>query len=272
MKLTSDSIDRFLSSMYENGRSENSVRAYRSDLTGLLKYMIQTDNVEESTTERTAALYLTRMREKTAPRTIQRKLAAFRAFARYHGEATFLATYKPPTPPKPQPHPLPEGIDGVLAMYGYASEPHHKAIVVLCGLMGLRISEARQVRVCDFDLVEQSVLVRGKGSKQRWVPMGAKAWALLHGPYLVAQDQRGVTGLLVPISDRGARAAYTRIAKRALNRKSSTHDMRATAATAWYDKTKDIRAVQENLGHASSHTTETYTGVTVAAQRKAVEV
>lgn len=269
MKLTSDSIDQFLGSMYENGRSENSVRAYRSDLECLWKFIVM-ENLNPSLVEQSAAQYLTGLRLTSAPRTIQRKLSAFKAWAKYHGQVDFLVNYKAPTPAKPTPHPLPEGQQGVLIMYGYANTPHHKALVVLCGLMGCRVGEARKVRVQDFDVTGMTLLIRGKGEKHRVIPYGETAWSLIQGPLLVAQERDGEAALLVPLSDRGARAYYKRLARRALDRDSSTHDMRATAATTFYDRTLDLRAVQELLGHASNKTTEVYTKVSEKAMRKAV--
>lgn len=157
-------------------------------------------------------------------------------------------------------------------MYGFANTPHHRALVVLEGLIGLRVGEALKVKVQDFDVTGMSVLVRGKGNKHRTVPYSEVAWTLIRGPYLVAQEQGGDTARLVPLSDRGARAYHKRLAQRALQRDSSTHDMRATAATTWYEKTKDLRAVQELLGHADNKTTQTYTKVSQDAMRKAIEI
>ena len=112
--------------------------------------------------------------------------------------------------------------------------------------------------------------VRGKGDKTRHVPISGAAWESIEKARKLAIDN-GTT--LVDRTERGARAAITRHAKNAgLSRHVSSHDMRATLATAAYESTHDLRAVQELLGHADAKTTQVYTGVSMAAKRAAVEV
>jgi site-specific recombinase XerD len=76
---------------------------------------------------------------------------------------------------------------------------------------------------------------------------------------------------LVGINERHARKVITSLgAKIGLERRISSHDLRATFATAVYDKTMDIRLVQELIGHATSAQTEVYIGVNLDKMREAV--
>jgi site-specific recombinase XerD len=153
-----------------------------------------------------------------------------------------------------------------------ASRSHqHRALVALCGLCGLRVAEAISVKLSDIDTKEMVLFVHGKGDKKRWVPLSDKAWRYLApaaAEAMIARRARVVT-----MADRTAREVITRLAVEAgLTRHVSSHDLRATFGTAAYAKTKDLRAVQDLLGHASSKTTETYTGVSERAMRDAADI
>lgn len=216
------------------------------------------------------ATYLLENKETWATRTHNRKLACFRAFGKFHGWPDFLASYKRPPNPPGVAHPIAEGIEGVLEMIGAARSDHHRALVVLTGLCGLRVGEAIRVKPDHIDVEEMLLTVhKGKGQKTRIVPLSDTA--LLHMlPRLVACWASG--DVLVPIHERKAYDAIDRIGKRALNHRVATHDMRMTAGTAFYEESYDIRATQELLGHASIETTQSYTKVSLKRMREAVEI
>lgn len=181
-----------------------------------------------------------------------------------------FSEYSAPTPAKGQPHPLPEGISGVRRLIAVTNNEKQKALVALCGLCGLRVAEALAVEPENFDLQFMRLLVRGKGDKMRVVPISPEAWEILSRPVtraFVAGSRAPVVGL----KDRFARRVITELGTRAgLQRHISSHDLRATFATEVYNNTLDIRLVQELLGHASSQTTELYTGVHQDKLREAV--
>lgn len=156
-------------------------------------------------------------------------------------------------------------------MLAVARTPEQKALCSLTGLMGLRVSEALSVMLADFDHSAATLTVRGKGDKTRTVPVSPRAWENLV-PRMVELMTLGEQRL-VSLSDRGARIVITTLGQKAgLSRSISSHDMRATFATAAYDKSLDIRAVQELLGHGSSQTTEIYTGVRLDTMREAANL
>lgn len=168
------------------------------------------------------------------------------------------------------PHPIPEGMDGVRRMIEAGQSVKQRAVVAFGGFVGCRIAETLAVRPCDFDFGEMTLLIRGKGDKSRVVPVSDEAWSIIQRPVL-DMAVRDMSGTVIDYRDRAARKVVTDLGVRAgLTRSVSTHDLRATFATAVYDKTKDIRVVQELLGHASSQTSELYTGVNISNMRSAV--
>ncbi|MDX2121711.1 MAG: tyrosine recombinase XerC [Gemmatimonadota bacterium] len=143
---------------------------------------------------------------------------------------------------------------------------------------GLRLSELVGLDLYDLDLLSDQVKVRGKGRKERLVPVGSRASrALRH--YLEEREPLahlpGADRQAVFLSRRGKRLAprsVQRIVHRALDAVGGeglkTHSLRHTFATHLLDAGADLRAVQELLGHASLSTTQIYTHTSVERLKK----
>lgn len=265
-KLDEDSVRRFLKYLESRGKSENTVRAYGSDLNQLLLVAgpLTHEAFEDATLD-----WLNASRKEQAPKTTGRRLTSVRAFAKWAGWPENLADYSSPTPAKSIPHPLPEGMEGVRRMIAKGANDRERALVALCGLCGMRVAEALSIGPADFDLDSMMVTIRGKGDKTRVVPVSPEAWTHLVRPVTLAFVE-GST--VVSMYDRQARRCITRLARKAkLKRHVSSHDLRATFASAVYDKTLDIRVVQELLGHSSVETTQVYTLTRVSKMREGVE-
>ena len=267
--LSPDSIERFRQWCTARGRSMNTTRAYSADLRTFLM-ATGTEPVAADEYEELAMAWLNLTREQAAPKTTVRRLTSLRSFGRWAFDLPNpLSDYIPPTPGKTIAHPIPEGIAGVLKMIEQGKNCDQRALIALGGLVGLRISESLSATTDWIDLNEMTLTVRGKGDKTRTVPIGPYAWRHLQDAYVMASlkpDRR-----LVSYKDRFSRSIVTNLAARAgLSRPVSSHDLRATFATAVYDDTLNLRLVQELLGHASSDTTEIYTGVAMANMREAV--
>ena len=205
-----------------------------------------------------------------AQKTTGRRLTSLRAFAKWADWGQVLEDYDAPTPARTQPHPLPEGMDGVRKLIVLAPNEAQKALIALCGMCGCRVGEALSITPESFDLERMTLTIRGKGDKTRVVPVATEAWAIMQTQVIRAFGN-GTT--VVNLRDRNARKVITGLGRKAhLRRAISSHDLRATFGTHVYDKTKDIRVVQELLGHATSAQTEVYLGITDETLRKAVEL
>ena len=164
------------------------------------------------------------------------------------------------------------------AIDGNFNDVRNLAILELFYSTGMRLSELQGLSRGDLDLVSQQVKVRGKGRKERIVPIGDHA-ALALRNYESKRDEllRGMPG-----TGRGDRAAYflgrtgKRIGPRMVQKVVaaflaeidedaglSVHSLRHTFATHLLDNGADLRAVQELLGHASISTTQIYTHTSV---------
>ena len=277
--LSPEAIARFRNSLCGRGRSENTIRAYESDLTEFLKWAKPklvtghlTPGVTEIVFNAWATTWLNEFRLTLAPKTTARRLTSLKAWAKWaRWTAEELDEYKAPVPGKPIAHPIPEGITAVLAMAEAARNDRQRALVALCGLCGLRVAEALAVTPSCFNTGEMKLTVRGKGDKERTVPVSARAWELISPALLDAVLDNHAT--VVGYHDRFARTVLTNLGRKAgVSRRVASHDLRATFGTAVYDGTLDLRVTQELLGHASSKTTEGYTGVKFEKMRAAAEI
>lgn len=269
--LTQGTIDHYRQWCTARGRAENTTRAYTSDLREFLKAAGENGKIMQEEYEELAMSWLNLRRMQVSPKTTARRLTSVRGFAKWANWGKVLEEYIAPTPGKTIPHPLPEGLDGVQRMISCAKNHEQAALVAFGGEVGLRISESLSCTTENFDLHSMLLTIRGKGDKTRTVPVSERAWDHLMPAYALAMtkpDKR-----LVSYKDRFARQIVTNLGSRAsLKRPVSSHDLRATFATALLDSGANLRIVQELLGHASSETTEIYTGVTMDSMRKAVEL
>ncbi|WP_184842596.1 site-specific tyrosine recombinase XerD [Kribbella solani] len=282
----------------ERGLAANTLASYRRDLrryTGFLREV----GIDElgPITEAVIGDFLMRLREGDAdhpPLTASsagRTVVAVRGFHKFCVREGLTAVdpaaaVKPPTPPQRLPKAL--SVDEVTrilsAAAGADSEPavlatRDAALLEFLYGTGARISEAVGLDVDDIDLDAGAVLLRGKGSKERVVPVGSYAREALSAyqvrgrPDLVSRG-RGTAALF--LNARGGRlsrqSAWTvlrRAAQRAgIAQEISPHTLRHSYATHLLDGGADVRVVQELLGHASVTTTQVYTLVTVDKLRE----
>ncbi len=145
-----------------------------------------------------------------------------------------------------------------------------RAVLELLYGSGLRVGEVAGLTVDQVDLVRGRVLVRGKGDKEREVPMSdpaveaAETYLSAGRPSLAGDDRRTMffNRKGKPFSGRDIRAMVEQYAGRLLpGRRITPHTLRHSFATHLLEGGADIRAVQELLGHASVATTQRYTHV-----------
>ena len=172
------------------------------------------------------------------------------------------------------------GTPGVDDPVGRAVSQRDRAVLELLYGSGIRVGEAAGLRVQDVDLARGRVMVLGKGSKEREVPMSDDAVArvaewLREGRPALASE--GSPALFFnrkgkPLGPRDIRALVEGYGGRSLpGRRVTPHTLRHSFATHLLEGGADIRAVQELLGHASVATTQRYTHVSRARLFEAYE-
>lgn len=270
--LTTESIERFQLWLCARGKSDHTSRAYGADLRMLLENMGLVAISMEDYPDLVMS-WLTKYREIVSYKTTVRRMTSAKCFAkwaRWHEVQDDLMEYDLPTPAKGMPHPLPEGMPGVRHMIEVAERENYQCLIALCGMTGARIGEALGVRPSHVDLTSMSLTIRGKGDKERHVPISPECWGVL-ATRVVRARLDGKDDFVVGLPDRFARSTVTRLgAKAGISRPVSSHDLRATFATELYNRTLDQRLVQAVLGHASQDQTSLYIGHTMQNLLEAV--
>lgn len=289
----------------ERGLSENTVAAYRRDLSGYLEWLGEHDI--DDTTAVTPQLLTDFITDRAAARPPMAASSLARLQSSVRGLHRFLARegIEPADPsarlrPPKQPRRLPKaltidqvdalleaagpapvvagnGDDAVGAVAGDIIGLRDRALLELLYATGARVSEIVQLDV--DDVAHGEVLrVRGKGSKERIVPVGSYARAALDAYLTRARPELSRRGRATPRLFLGARGAplsrqsawlvIRAAAERAnLTAHVSPHTLRHSFATHLLQGGADVRVVQELLGHASVATTQIYTYVSVEALR-----
>jgi integrase/recombinase XerD len=198
-------------------------------------------------------------------------------------EVDVARAVKPPTPARRLPKAIStEDVERLLDAAGYSGTPlavRDRALLEVLYGTGARISEAVGLDVDDLDRADGTVLLAGKGGKQRRVPVGSYALRAVEA-YLVqvrpelVRAGRGTPRLFLnsqggPLSRQSAWLVLRAAAERAgLAAGISPHTLRHSFATHLVDGGADVRVVQELLGHSSVTTTQIYTLVTVDRLRE----
>jgi integrase/recombinase XerD len=268
---------------FERGLSRNTLEAYRSDLLQFGQFLDRTGADATTLGHAELAGFLNELaagsveRAPVAPATLQRKAACLRSFYRHLRREEVIGhdpTAELRAPRKRQKLPQVLSRDEVSALLasprGTAPAAlRDRALLELMYACGLRASEAVDLTVGDVDLRTGVVRARGKGAKERLIPVGREAVAAARGyldrgrPALVGlREERHLfvnhrgAGLtrqgLYKIVQRHARAA-------GLEGKMSPHTLRHTFATHLLAGGCDLRSLQEMLGHADVATTQIYT-------------
>jgi len=280
----------------EKGLAANTLSSYRRDLRRYREFLAEAGiEALDAVTEATVTDFLVRLREGDADHpplsasSAARTVVAVRGFHRFavaDGLATVdpAAGVKPPSPAKRLPKALPlADVEAILEAAGAPGTTlalRDRALLELLYGTGARISEAVGLDVDDLDLDDPAaggsgtVLLRGKGSKERLVPVGSYAREALAAYVVRGRPDLLTTGSGTPalfLNARGGRlsrqsawAVLVKAAERAgVTRDVSPHTLRHSFATHLLDGGADVRVVQELLGHASVTTTQVYTLVTV---------
>ncbi len=262
-------VDRFLASPR---LAETTKRSYAADLRHFADWLDTHGTAVADVDVRVLADYVTMLDRgppRLAPATVARRISTVRSLLRF----TFGAARVPDAPLAPRlPHRLPEApkqheIERIVS--GFEGDDalalRNRALFELIYSAGLRSAEAVGLDLGDVDFDQELVRVRGKGSKERVVPLGEVA-ALAVARYL--RDARpalarGAENSLF-LSTRGRRLGTSTV-RRLL---PHPHRLRHSFATHLIEGGADLRTVQELLGHSSLSTTQVYSHVDAKRLRK----
>ena len=268
---------------FERGLSRNTLDAYRTDLLQFGRFLARRELSALDARPGDVADFLAELaagdvdRPPASTATIHRKTACLRSFYRHVRREGLLesdptATLTPPRRSRKLPHVLTRGEIDRLLSQPRGMEPaalRDRALLEVMYACGLRASEAIGLELTDVDLEDRVLRARGKGSKERVVPIGQPAVQALRA-YL----ERGRPGLVkgareahVFVNFRGGaltRQGLYKIVRRhavtaGLADRMSPHTLRHTFATHLLAGGCDLRSVQEMLGHADVSTTQLYT-------------
>jgi integrase/recombinase XerD len=268
---------------FERGLSRNTLEAYRSDLLQFGGWLQRTGRDllrldHAGLAEFVAELALGREGKPPAkPATLQRKVACLRSFHRHLQRQGLIdddptTLLKAPRETRKLPQVLSRDEVALLLSQPAGPEPsslRDRALLEVMYACGLRASEAIEIELSDLDLDRRELRARGKGNKERIVPIGGEAARAL-GVYLVRGRPRLVgdrfeTRLFVNHRGSGlTRQGLYKIVQRyaasaGLASKMSPHTLRHTFATHLLAGGCDLRSLQEMLGHADVATTQLYT-------------
>lgn len=259
----------------EKGLSQNTLDAYRRDLSAFLEFCFTLGAEELTQIERTHVnSYILELREKKyLPPSVMRKIASLRGFFKWL--CAYEICSQNPTLTLEQPR-IPRKLPKVMTISEIENilltdlTKIQRLIVELLYGCGLRVSELVNLKTNSIDLSANYLKCSGKGSKERLVPLGSKAKIALQEyfsqrDFLVKKYTLDTKNLL--ISDDGRfltrQDIYNFIHEQGkrIHKNISPHTLRHSFATHLLENGADLRIVQELLGHSDVATTQLYTHI-----------
>ena len=282
----------------EKGYTANTCRAYTHDLEDFLQYFmknralpmtIDADNTDADASDIDAVSglvirgYLGQLHKQKIKKTsIARKISSIRTFFKFlekHGVITENPAESVLTPKQEKPVPSYLTVDEVFRLLDSIDTKNlngkrNRAILETLYSAGILVAELVGLDVPDVDFSGKTIRVRGKGNKERIVPIGAPALSAVQAYREALQAQKDISangkGPLFLNKNMGrltTRSVARMLSKAALEAgltvPVSPHDLRHSFATHMLDAGLDLRMVQELLGHKQLSTTQKYTHVSI---------
>ncbi|OGW38897.1 MAG: tyrosine recombinase XerC [Nitrospirae bacterium GWC2_56_14] len=266
----------------EKNVSRHTERSYLSDLDQFFDYLGEKDLAAvDHKALRLFVAHLLKLKLKKS--SIARKLAALRAFFKYlnrqgilsNNPARLIATprqekHLPSVLTADDAHRLMDAPAAPASQHG-PTELRDRAVLETLYSTGIRASELIGMDHDDINRYDRLIRIRGKGRKERIVPLGAIALAAIDA--YVNQQQRSPGSNAVFVGPAGKRLTARTVQRiletyrkeLGLQQKASPHTLRHSFATHMLESGADLRAIQELLGHASLSTTQRYTHVNLDA-------
>lgn len=275
---------------YRKRLNSKTLKAYRIDLK---QYEVFCSTITDFTSKNTVDLFITDLHKQYRPKTVKRKIASLKAFFHYMeykeliGENPFAkldirfreAKILPKTIPF---HSIQAFLTSLYVQKEQAQTNYHLqccirdiAVIELLFATGMRISELCSLKPSDIDLTNNTVLIFGKGSKERILQLGnPDVIAALKSYQETFQKNIDVCGFFFVnrlghrLSDQSVRFMINRYAANAgISQHITPHMFRHSFATLLLEQDVDIRYIQKMLGHSSISTTEIYTHVSNTKQK-----
>ena len=278
----------------ERSLSEHTTRAYLGDLTSFFDNLElqKVDDLSDVTIAHIRSWLATQQVKGGARTTLSRRAVSIRLFTKWATKKGFLAKDIGLTLATPKGHrTLPEVLsisDATVAMDSLATRVAEEesatsirdcAILEVLYASGARVSELCGLDLDDIDYQRNTILVLGKGNKERTIPLGNPAMKALNNWIKNARSEmaNSASGEAVFLGVRGKRIDQRTVrtvvyeALEALEgaQRLGPHALRHSAATHLLEGGADLRTVQEILGHASLATTQIYTHVSTEKLQKA---
>ena len=270
--------------------STKSIKAYKIDLEQLRQHTLS----EDFPVKAELSAFITHLHKSYLPRTVQRKIACFRAFFNYlEFEEILIENPLKKMKTKFQiPQMLPKTISLTIietvlttvyqelkqakTAYAINTSLRNAAIIELLFATGLRVSELCSLNEQYIDLKNGSIRIMGKGAKERILQIGNPEVLLTLQRYAdsnAAQIRKTsyffINRLSTRISEQSVRFLIKRLCIKAnVSQKITPHMFRHSFATLLLEEDVDIRYIQRMLGHSSILTTQIYTQVTIEKQRQ----
>ena len=259
--------------LYQKGLSQNTVDSYKSDLTKLSNYL-QNQDLSKTNIDN---FFIDMSEFNYSSSTKKRMHSSIKNFLKYINEnedyeSIDISDIKLKSSKK-----LPEvlsitDIENMINFYNHETylDSRNRTVIDVLYSTGCRVSELCDINISDIDLDEKYLKLKGKGSKQRIVPIGSLLYKNLM-QYLNVREtflqNRGEPLFLSKSKNKLDRTAVFRIIKKtakniSLQTDVHPHTLRHSAATHMLEGGCDLRTVQEFLGHSSVSTTQIYTKVT----------
>jgi len=274
--------DEFLSYIdVEKNLSYNTQRSYRSDLSLFIDFWHRINKSETHPVElrRTIERYFVHLYyEKIDNNSVARKISCFKSFERFLKSKEVTVSLKLKRPQVDKKLPVYLSIDEIFFLLDTVKDRdlpskrpiRDKTIFELLYATGIRCSELCGITIQDIDMEEKTILIAGKGRKERYALFGSKALARIH-EYLEKErpkvlDQKEylfVSQRNIPLNQRTIQRVV-RMFRGFLhgNKNITPHKIRHSFATHLLNRGADLRVVQELLGHETLASTEKYTHVT----------
>lgn len=261
----------------EKGLSENTIQAYRRDLSEFIDFCTDKGMIEFSDVGRVFLnSYILKLRENNLnPRSVVRKIASLRGFFRWLCANSYIKQNPAQLIEQPKlPKRLPKVItlEDIKEIFHSNLNPTETIIVELLYDCGLRVSELVNLKMNNIDIKSKYIQCYGKGSKERIVPFGKQAKKAFENYFktrdsIILKNNLSDTKQLL-LKENGKNITrqdvYCFIRKQGekINKHISPHTLRHTFATHLLENGADLRVVQELLGHSDVATTQLYTHIT----------